>query len=61
MDREKVRNTLDAMDDDELLKMRDEIEASPEGSTHELAGEQVGKDQALLFINQAMVMEGPNQ
>lgn len=57
MDRDKLRTTLDQMDEDELLALRDEVNESPDGSLHDIAGVEVDKDKALMFINQAMVMD----
>lgn len=57
MDRDKLRTTLDQMDEEELLALRDEVNESPDGSLHDIAGVEVDKDKALMFINQAMVMD----
>lgn len=57
MDRDKLRTVLDQMNEEELLELRDEIEQSPDGSMHEIAGVEVDKDKAMMFISQAMVMD----
>lgn len=57
MDRDKLRSILDNLDDESLLTLRASVEAEPDGSTVEVEGESVKKEEALLLINQAMVMD----
>lgn len=57
MDRDKLRSILDRLDDEELLQLRAAVEDSPDGSTHEIKGVTAKKEEALLLINQAMVMD----
>lgn len=56
MPNEKVRAELDALGEDELLAMRESVESSPDGSTHEVQGVQLSKDELVQLINQALVI-----
>ena len=51
---DKLRSTLDALEEQELLHLRDSVRESPDGSTHEVEGVQVPKEQLLKLINQAL-------
>lgn len=51
---EKLREILDALPEGELLRLRRAVQETPDGSTQEISGVQVSKDQALLLINQAL-------
>lgn len=57
MDRDKLRSILDKLDDESLLTLRASVEAEPDGSTVEVEGVSAKKEEALLLINQAMVMD----
>lgn len=57
MDRDKLRSILDRLEEEELLELRDVVEAEDEGSMVEVKGVTAKKDEALLLINQAMVMD----
>lgn len=57
VDRDKLRGILDALGEQELLELRDVVEAEPDGSMVEVRGVPAKKEEALLFINQAMVMD----
>ncbi|HVL97981.1 MAG TPA: hypothetical protein VM324_01660 [Egibacteraceae bacterium] len=57
MDRDKLRSILDAMEEDELIELRDAVEKTPDGSTQEVMGVSAKKEEALMLINQAMVMD----
>ena len=51
---DKLRSTLDGLGEPELLQLRDSVRDSPDGSTHEIEGLQVPKEQLLQLINQAL-------
>lgn len=57
MDRDKLRSILDALGEEELLELRDVVESEKDGSMVEVKGVPAKKDEALLLINQAMVMD----
>lgn len=57
MDRDKLRSILDHLGEAELLELRDSVEAEKDGSMVEVMGVPAKKEEALLFINQAMVMD----
>lgn len=57
MDRDKLRSILDRLGEAELLELRDSVEAEKDGSMVEVMGVPAKKEEALLFINQAMVMD----
>lgn len=57
VDRDKLRTYLDALDDEELIRMRDALDEAPEDSKHEINGVTVPKREALLLVNQAIVMD----
>lgn len=57
MDRDKLRSILDRLGEAELLELRDAVEAEKDGSMVEVMGVPAKKEEALLFINQAMVMD----
>lgn len=59
MDRDKLRAILDRLDEEELLELRATVEETPDGSTQEIKGVSAKKEEALLLINQAMVMDTP--
>lgn len=52
-----LRETLDAMPERRLLRLRDEVSDSPEASTHEIEGVQILKEPLLQLINQALVVD----
>lgn len=54
---ENVRAALDALDEPRLLRLRDEVEATRDGSTHEIEGAQLPKETLLQLINQALVID----
>ncbi|HVL97740.1 MAG TPA: hypothetical protein VM324_00390 [Egibacteraceae bacterium] len=57
MDRDKLRSILDNLDEEELLELRATVEQTPDGSQQEIEGMTATKEEALLLINQAMVMD----
>lgn len=59
MDRDKLRSILDRLNEEELLELRAAVEETPDGSTQEVKGVPAKKEEALLLINQAMVMDSP--
>lgn len=54
--RTQLRDKLDAMDEEQLRALRDEVEdsSSPE---HDIEGVRLPKKEALMLINQSMVHE----
>lgn len=57
MDRDKLRAYLDHLGEEELIELRDALDEAPEGHKHEIDGVPVPKHEALLLVNQAIVME----
>lgn len=57
MDRDKLRSILDRLDEADLLQLRDSVENEADGSEVEIKGVPAKKEEALLLINQAMVMD----
>lgn len=57
MSGEKLRPVLDPMKEEDLLALRDSVEQSEPGSTHEVGGVQTTKEQLLWYINQSLVVE----
>lgn len=57
MEEGDLRSTLDRLDEDELLRLRERVRATPDGSLQEIEGVQIPKDQALKLINQALPVE----
>ncbi len=57
MEHGDLRSTLDGLDEEELLALRDRVRATPDGSIQEIEGVQLPKDQALKLINQALPVE----
>lgn len=55
---DKLRTTLDGLGEPELLQLRASVRDSPDGSTHEIEGLQVPKEQLLQLINQALPVKG---
>lgn len=51
---DKLRSTLDGLGEPELRQLRGSVQDSPDGSTHEIEGLQVSKEQLLQLINQAL-------
>lgn len=51
---DKIRSTLDVLSEPELQQMREAVRDSADGSTHEVEGVQVTKEQLLQLINQAL-------
>lgn len=54
---EKLREILDDLDEPALLRLRESVRRTPDGSTQEIEGVQVTKDQALKLINQALPVD----
>lgn len=50
----KLRAHLDGLGEQELLRLRESVEDSPDGSKHEVEGIEVSKDSLLMLINQAL-------
>lgn len=57
MDRDKLRSILDQLDEQALLELRDSVQDEADGSDVEVKGVTAKKEEALLLINQAMVMD----
>lgn len=57
VDRDRLRTYLDGLDDEELIRMRDALDEAAEDSKHEINGVTVPKREALLLVNQAIVMD----
>lgn len=51
---DKVRSALDALGEPELLALRKSVRDSPDGSTHEMEGVQLTREQLLQLVNQAL-------
>lgn len=51
---DKIRSSLDVLSEPELQQMRAAVRDSPDGSTHEVQGVQLPKEQLLQLINQAL-------
>ena len=56
MSQQHVRTVLDGLGEQELLRMRESVEQSPDGSTHEFEGVELDKDQLVALINQSLVI-----
>lgn len=54
---EKLREVLDAMPEARLMRLHEDVLDSPDGSTHEMEGVQIPKEQLLQLINQALVVD----
>lgn len=54
---QKLRSILDGLGKADLLQLRKDVRATPEGSMQEIEGVQVTKDQALKLINQALPVD----
>ena len=54
-----VRAVLDGLGEQRLLRLHEEVEASRDGSLHEIEGAQIPKEQLLQLINQALPAAGP--
>lgn len=54
---DKLRSVLDGLERHELLALRESVQDSPAGSTHEIQGHRVPKEQAIQLINQALPVE----
>lgn len=59
MSQQQLRTKLDGLSEQELLRMRESVEQSPDGSTHEVEGVEIDKDQLLALINQSLVIAEP--
>ena len=57
MDRDRIRAYLDRLDEKELIELRDSLDEAPEDHKREIDGVPVPKREALLLVNQAIVME----
>lgn len=58
---DNLRETLDALPERRLLRLRDEVSDSPDASTHEIDGVQILKEPLLQLINQAIVIDESSQ
>lgn len=54
---DKLREVLDDLDERALLRLRESVRQTPDGSMQEIEGVQVTKDQALILINQALPVQ----
>lgn len=57
MEQDKLRPMLDGLGEEELLRLRDSIRESPDGSIHDIEGVQLPKEQALKLVNQAIPVD----